>query len=289
MAAAFSLTSDKTVSSCLRLGCFGLCTPCLPFPDRPTARVGRGRKHSFRPESGSTVAALQGLRGPILFLLLAFALAGCVRPHPTGYFPNYAGLANQPTPCFTVYAERMPAAGKEPRLTHVLQVVPARWNALRLAKPFQEKDLLEMLDDDLIGYLLQYRPPAMRVTRSRNLDMFVNLGANVTQVQVAITDVSKGVAILRPMFGGMFLGATRLQVEGQLVDLRTQTVLARFARRTLGKGTAYGLPTPQSLSPRFCWRLSMDETTDLLARYIVRQLEAPPANWLDAMLAKKPQ
>jgi hypothetical protein len=223
---------------------------------------------------------------PVFFVALALALVGCVRPHPTGYFQNYAGLVNQKAPCFTVYAERTPAAGKEPRLTHVLQVAPARWNAQRLAKPFQEKELLEMLDDGLVGYLLQYRPPTMTVTRSRNLDLFVNLGANVTQVQVAITDASKGVAILRPFFGGLFLGATRLQVEGQLVDLKTQTVLARFARRTLGKGTAYGLPTPQSLSPRFCWRLSMDETTDLVARYIVLQLKAPPPKWLDTLLEK---
>jgi hypothetical protein len=203
--------------------------------------------------------------------LIATVAAGCVHaPRPTGYLENYHGLVRQPMTALGVYAERMPA-GKQSRLDHVLQILPSRWDADRLPEPSREKELLDLLDNRLLVHLQRLAPPSVIVTRTREMENLDRRGANITQLRVSITHLEKGFGLFRMLLGGfMYLGATELQVEGRLVDYRTQQVLVRLARRGMGNGVVLGLPTPQSLSPRFCWRLSIDETA-------LHRLATPPS------------
>ncbi|KPL11314.1 hypothetical protein AMJ85_03855, partial [candidate division BRC1 bacterium SM23_51] len=210
--------------------------------------------------------------------ILAIAAVACVRaPRPTGYLENYGGLLPQPPPYTSVYGERT-AAGRQPRVDNVLQILPSRWNAEQLPRSLGEADLLDLLDNRLRVYLLRSTPSSVIVTRSRDVNDFVEAGANVTQLRVSITDTKRGIGLVR-MLIGFQLGATELQVEGWLVDLETSKVLVRFARRGAHDGAVYGLPTPQSLSPTYCWRLSVDETAAMLARYVASQLTPPPPHW----------
>jgi len=214
-----------------------------------------------------------------LVAVVAMGGAGCVRaPRPTGYLGNYNGLVRQPLTYFGIYAQPMPAA-KKPRLDHVLQILPSRWDAPRLPESALEKELLDLLDDRLQVFLQRYAPPSVIVTRRRDIEDLEGTGANVTQLRCSITYWDKGVGILRPLFGAFYLGPTQLQVEGTVVDWRTREALLRFARRGLGTGVVIGLMTPQSVSAKFCWRLSINETADLLAQYVVSQLRPPPQNW----------
>lgn len=217
-------------------------------------------------------------RGAVVILVATMAI-GCVRPpRPTGYLDNYSRLERQRAPAMGVYAEPM-AAAKRPRPDHVLQLLPSRWDAPRLPQPSREKELLELLDKRLTIYVQRFAPSSVIVTRSRDVEDLLLLGANVTQLRLSITHTAKGFGPLRMLLAGFYLGATELQVEGQMVDCRTQRVLVRFARRGLSNGVVFGLPTPQSLSPKFCWRLSIDETAKMLAYYVVSQLRPPPPQW----------
>jgi hypothetical protein len=231
--------------------------------------------------ASATISSPWGIRY-IRAAIVAFVAAwtiGCVRaPRPTGYFQSYDGLVRQPLTYMGVYAERTPAA-KQARLDYVLQILPSRWDAARLPEPALEKQLLDLLDDRLLFHFQRLAPPSIIVTQHRDIEYLENRGATITQLRFSITDVAKGVGILRPLLGAFYIGPTELQVEGQLVDSKTQQVLTRLARRGLGTGVAYGLMTPQSVSSKFCWRLSIDETAKEVARYIVPQLHPPPANW----------
>lgn len=204
------------------------------------------------------------LRLVLIAAISAIAAIACVRPPtPTGYLENYDRLAAQPAPYLGLYAERTDA-GKEPRIDHIVQLLPSRWDAERLDDPQTEARLLELLDLRLFVYLLRYAPPSVIVTRNRDVDDFIRAGVNVTQLRVSITDIKRGIGIVRLLLG-FHLGATQLQVEGQLVDFRTRRVLLRFARRSLSDGAVYFLPTPWSLSPAFCWKLSIDQTAQMIA------------------------
>lgn len=207
------------------------------------------------------------------------AVVGCVRaPRPTGYLEEYARLVRQRSPAFGVYAERT-KVDRASRKDHVLQLLPSRWEAQRLSQPSKETELLELLDLRLLVHVQRLAPDSIIITDSRDVEDLATLGANVTQLRLSITYITKGFGLFRMLLGGFYLGATQLQVEGQLVDYKTQQVLARFARRGLGNGVVWGLSTPQSLSPKFCWRFSLDETARMLAFYVVAQLNPPPPQW----------
>jgi len=219
--------------------------------------------------------------------LLAIAAVACVRPPvPSGYFKEYAGLAPQPPPHVSVFAERT-AAGRRPRPDHVLLVLPARWETARLRKPAHERDLLALLDFRLHLYLLRMAPSSIIVTQHRDTDDYLRMGVNVTELHVAITDLERGVGLVR-MLIGFYLGATHLQIEGRLIDHKTGDERVRFARRGRHDGVVWGLPTPWALSPRYCWRLSIDQSARLLAGYIASQLTPPPPRWWDSAAAGQP-
>lgn len=220
--------------------------------------------------------------------VLAIAAVACVHPpRPTGYLGSYDTLAPQPPPHVTVYAERT-RAGQKPRVDHVLLVLPSRWDAERLRKPAHEKDLLALLDLRLSIYLLRLCPSSVIVTTTRETDPYRKMGANVTELHVSITHLKRGIGLVR-MLIGFYLGATHLQIEAKLVDHETGEVLVRCARRGLHDGVVWGLPTPWSLSPRYCWRLSCDQSAQVLASYLASQLTPPPANWWKRDSAEVPR
>jgi len=220
--------------------------------------------------------------------ILAIAAVACVTPppRPTGYLQSYGGLLPQPPPCATVYGERT-SAGKVARVDHVLQVLPSRWDAERLKKPEREQKLLDLLDLRLMIYLLRAVPSSVIVTTDRDVEDYLKAGVNVTQLRLSITDVEKGVGLLR-LLVGMYLGAAEIQIEGRLVDLRTGKVLARFARRGRSDGAVFFLPTPQALSPYFCWRLAIDQSARLIAAYVASQLTPPPPRWWERLSDEVP-
>ncbi len=220
-----------------------------------------------------------------LWAVVLFTTACTYAPLPTGHFGDYTALQPQPAPCLTVYARYIPPT-QPTRVDHIVQVLPSQWNASRILAPSEEKELLEYLDRRFQLYLHRLAPQPVLVTASRNLDFFLEAGAAVTRVRLSITRIDKGTAALRPFLGAFGLGATELQVEGTMEDATTRQTLARFARRTRNAGLAYGLMTPQSIRPQFCWKIALDETAELLARYVVLQLKSPPAGW-DAVLFPK--
>ena len=229
------------------------------------------------------------MSGAAWLAVVALGAAGCAhRPYPTGYLDNYAGLVNQRSPCYTVFAQRV-LFENPPRANHVLQLLPSRWDAPLKLQPSQEKDLLDFLDDRLLIYLQRMAPKQIIVTTSRDTDTFLAIGADVTRTRVSITHITKGFGIVRPVLGGFGLGATEVQVEGRLEDVNTRKVAAIFARRNRSAGVAYGFMTPQSVRPRFCWRLALDESAELLSRYAIAQLSPPPPNWQKTIFTRAEQ
>ncbi|MCX8038038.1 MAG: hypothetical protein N3D11_13490 [Candidatus Sumerlaeia bacterium] len=222
----------------------------------------------------------------VVWAMVVFIAACTHAPLPTGHLGDYTTLQPQPPPCLTVYVRYIPPT-QPTRVDHVVQVLPSQWNADRILAPAEEKELLEYLDRRFHLYLHRFAPQPVIVTGSRNLEFFLEAGAAVTRVRLSITRIDKGTAALRPFLGAFGLGATELQIEGTMEDAATRQTLARFARRTRNAGLAYGLMTPQSVRPQFCWKIALDETAELLARYVVLQLKTPPAGWDAALFPKE--
>jgi len=232
--------------------------------------------------------------GAAAMALLLLAAAGCAyrQPRPTGYLKirDYGQLQKQST-ALGIYADRrlnapVRSPGRRPKPTpppvnHVVQVLPARWEAAAM-DPEIEQEILNLLNIKFGSLLLRYAPPTLLVTRNRDVDAYLKAGANVLQVRLAITDVEKGFGPLR-LLAGFTLGAVQLQLEGEVVDPRTGVVLANFARRGASDATVYGLPAPQTLSSRWAWRRAVNESARALAVYLALQLKPPPAGWMDAL------
>ena len=156
-----------------------------------------------------------------------------------------------------------------------------------MKKPERETELLEILDTRLSIYLRRVAPDSVIITTDRDIDDFIESGVTVTRLRLAITDYERGTGLLRMIFGMPFLGGVKIQIEGQLRDLRTSDVLAEFARRTANAGTAWGFATPQSLSAFYSWKMAIDEACVPLALYISSQLTPPPPRWWDALAPRR--
>lgn len=226
-----------------------------------------------------------GLISSVL-IVLAFSV-GCARaPKPTGYLDSFLALQPQPKPLQSVYAERT-RAGRARRVDHILLVMPSRWDAERFRLPSQEAELLEFLDLRLFVHLLRHMPDSTIVTRDRNVSDFLEAGANVTQLRLSITDYKRGIGIVR-MLLGFKIAPAEIQIEGRLTDLKSGATLAAFARRAASDGAVWGLATPQSLSPTYCWRLAIDETASYLAYYTAQEITPPPPKWWELLEMSEP-
>jgi hypothetical protein len=219
---------------------------------------------------------------PLFFLAAPLAVVllfcGCAyrTPRPTGYLNQYDNLERQPLEYRGIHATKAPA--DPPAVTHVLQVLPALYEAAPL-DPKIEEELRAVLDARLNIYLKRYLAPSILVTTRRDVSEYLQAGATVTQLRVAITDLTPGIGITRMLLPGIGPGGTHLQIEGSLTDVGTGRVLAAFARRGVNHGTALIFPTPQSLSRRFSWKFNIVDTTKPIARWIAARLQAPPPQW----------
>jgi hypothetical protein len=156
------------------------------------------------------------------------------------------------------------------------KVVICVGDALFMAKPegidAQTSDeLTHLLRERLYWNLLKDLTGRAIITRDPNLGDYLTLGYRAVRLQTAITSLQRGVGVARYIVG-YGLGDAVVQVEGRLIDQRTNKWLAEFALRVHHNGYPSWGWNPRALSARHCWRLALDEAAQHVSKNLASLL-----------------
>jgi len=171
---------------------------------------------------------------PRLFLAVLLAVvAGCSStPKPSGFLVRYSDLEPVKKPNLDGVAE---AAGFSPRQYRAVVLAPVRVSASIRNRIAQSDKFGEYLRRCLHAHLVEKHVFPI-VTENPNFLTLGKYGPSTLRFDLAITEIRYGNGLLRYLIGWDSAGATIVQVEGKLSDVRTGELMLKFADRRRNSG-----------------------------------------------------
>jgi len=195
----------------------------------------------------------------LIALLAIGILSGCGASfRPTGYLPSYKGLVFVGENSDLAYAIDQPLPADANCAGLYLPPVVYRANILRGDAELRE-NIMEALQGRVFYWTkIRYQEAGLQVSNKEpNVADLALTGRQAYQLDIAVTEVRKGIGVLRWLIG-MYLGASTFQVEGYLRSLPERKVIARYTCRVVFSGDSYFGLNPKSATARYCLRVSAD-------------------------------